>query len=448
MFFALTWLPFESAHPRSRGEHWRRRARSLASCGSSPLARGTSRRLPFFLGRRRLIPARAGNMSTGSSGRWARPAHPRSRGEHTFIRTGDLLQNGSSPLARGTYYPGCAGPRTCRLIPARAGNMRSHWRWQSTMSAHPRSRGEHASSENWSVASSGSSPLARGTCRQESPRLRAGRLIPARAGNMNGRRSFRPGKTAHPRSRGEHLAPSSTPDTASGSSPLARGTSNISAWVRFQVLAHPRSRGEHLTVLSASVVCPGSSPLARGTLSLRDLSHRGERLIPARAGNIVHRGHRSPRHSAHPRSRGEHTMGAEEFNRERGSSPLARGTFPFSLGVLYGFRLIPARAGNISQPRIGSFCRSAHPRSRGEHSFQPLNVEGSRGSSPLARGTSAISWVSNKSNRLIPARAGNIAGIECYTTNTTAHPRSRGEHARCTPLPFQPIGSSPLARGT
>ena len=278
-----------------------------------------------------------------------------------------------------------------RLIPARAGNIYGALGSPNVRAAHPRSRGEHRQRSRCIINASGSSPLARGTWFSLHLFHNDLRLIPARAGNMNGRRSFRPGKTAHPRSRGEHLAPSSTPDTASGSSPLARGTSNISAWVRFQVLAHPRSRGEHLTVLSASVVCPGSSPLARGTLSLRDLSHRGERLIPARAGNIVHRGHRSPRHSAHPRSRGEHTMGAEEVNRERGSSPLARGTFPFSLGVLYGFRLIPARAGNISQPRIGSFCRSAHPRSRGEHSFQPLNVEGSRGSSPLARGTSQIS---------------------------------------------------------
>ena len=71
-----------------------------------------------------------------------------------------------------------------RLIPARAGNMIGlPHRWQGSP-AHPRSRGEHLPRNKARVNTYGSSPLARGTFRTENPRGNDGRLIPARAGNI------------------------------------------------------------------------------------------------------------------------------------------------------------------------------------------------------------------------------------------------------------------------
>ena len=50
--------------------------------------------------------------------------------------------------------------------------------------------------------------------------------------------------------------------------------------------AHPRSRGEHSLVRALLSPSLGSSPLARGTLLERVAALTADRLIPARAGNI------------------------------------------------------------------------------------------------------------------------------------------------------------------
>ena len=154
----------------------------------------------------------------------------------------------------------------------------------------------------------------------------------------------------------------------SGSSPLARGTfeRKLLLWVRSRLIparagniinllvsifilpAHPRSRGEHAILSLDPIITAGSSPLARGTYpGLRQEVH-GVRLIPARAGNICLPGLPASLGAAHPRSRGEHEGTDEIPEHYRGSSPLARGTFRgwhYKVGLT---RLIPARAGNIS----------------------------------------------------------------------------------------------------
>ena len=134
------------AHPRSRGEHNFSPLGSLYRTGSSPLARGTlgryevgareGRLIPARAGNiavfapicttetahprsrgehwlcwslltmlTRLIPARAGNIRPGCTPRCRLPAHPRSRGEHGMTMWFMMLPAGSSPLARGTSGP-------------------------------------------------------------------------------------------------------------------------------------------------------------------------------------------------------------------------------------------------------------------------------------------------------------------------------------------------------
>ena len=151
------------AHPRSRGEHPRRACWRLSAWGSSPLARGTPqlpgpwRRYPG------LIPARAGNTSGLRAARVHTWAHPRSRGEHFWVKDRDNPEGGSSPLARGTRESDSVQPCSLGLIPARAGNThRLHLRECATL-AHPRSRGEHRRLHERHHGHVGSSPLARGT---------------------------------------------------------------------------------------------------------------------------------------------------------------------------------------------------------------------------------------------------------------------------------------------
>ena len=152
--------------------------------------------------------------------------------------------------------------------------------------------------------------------------------------------------------------------------------------------------------------------------------------------------------TAHPRSRGEHSFCRYWSGRVTGSSPLARGTsLAFSFLVSW-HRLIPARAGNIYHFTTRVLFLAAHPRSRGEHLVLPLLCRSGGGSSPLARGTSTDEHGLRWYSRLIPARAGNIFPRPLRRVVTAAHPRSRGEHPGNAERNPVPDGSSPLARGT
>ena len=356
--------------------------------GSSPLARGTFANLRLERIGCRLIPARAGNILNIAGPNLNKAAHPRSRGEHPNHERDKKLTLGSSPLARGTSAAARRRNHPSRLIPARAGNIRSARAVNHGQPAHPRSRGEHSAASRTVARHAGSSPLARGTFAARSLRRERGRLIPARAGNIRSRRLV----------------------------------------IRWSP-AHPRSRGEHRAVVARTTGMAGSSPLARGTSRIcRDRQGVG-RLIPARAGNI-HR-HRCPMWvgPAHPRSRGEHFLNHSGSSKANGSSPLARGTYPREVNDEHSPRLIPARAGNIYS-RLGTEPRlPAHPRSRGEHKPLSRSLLLSFGSSPLARGTCCTQAGVSRLGRLIPARAGNIRYRLRRARSAAAHPRSRGEHA-------------------
>ena len=175
-------------------------------------------------------------------------------------------------------------------------------------------------------------------------------------------------------------------------------------------------------------VTVGSSPLARGTLLALELLNDPVRLIPARAGNTRHGGRYPPVRTAHPRSRGEHSRHVTYPAASVGSSPLARGTPALSSIIPVHGRLIPARAGNTPSVTATATSKSAHPRSRGEHPLPGNSSPLMSGSSPLARGTPTwvTCWVCP--SRLIPARAGNTSALTSPLDSAPAHPRSRGEH--------------------
>ena len=173
-----------SAHPRSRGEHSSSKMTGTITCGSSPLARGTCHRCDTRRRSDRLIPARAGNIRPAQSPLHRAPAHPRSRGEHPTPNQPTPATSGSSPLARGTSLVQTKARLAGRLIPARAGNISRTVRIAGTRPAHPRSRGEHLEQMRVPATRGGSSPLARGTSLTNLQVAQELRLIPARAGNI------------------------------------------------------------------------------------------------------------------------------------------------------------------------------------------------------------------------------------------------------------------------
>ena len=231
-------------------------------------------------------------------------AHPRSRGENRPVASSIEVASGSSPLTRGKPAAFWRSTSAARLIPAHAGKTKPGKDLQRYLGAHPRSRGENATS--WSVVTlmNGSSPLTRGKLRVRRDPVEHARLIPAHAG-----KTPRPSRSAsrcaaHPRSRGENGFAFDTGFEIDGSSPLTRGKPEIALDEarteglipahagktaldsRFHAVerAHPRSRGENGIVRMLSWSPPGSSPLTRGKPGTLERGCELVRLIPAHAG--------------------------------------------------------------------------------------------------------------------------------------------------------------------
>ena len=280
--------------------------------------------------------------------------------------------SGSSPLARGTHGQWRLHWHLPRFIPARAGNTDRHDSAAAAFAVHPRSRGEHQIDAVETQQLVGSSPLARGTPNANAQEPTQSRFIPARAGNT-------PPKSRHPR-----YGP-----------------------------VHPRSRGEHLAPTSARCDSAGSSPLARGTQVPLDGQSPALRFIPARAGNTTVNSCGTSSRSVHPRSRGEHDWMVSGGSTGVGSSPLARGTPVPIRQCDEPHRFIPARAGNTVNLFVESGKHPVHPRSRGEHPTGDADRVARYGSSPLARGTQAPRARRRQCRRFIPARAGNTLPGTC-----------------------------------
>ena len=191
----------------------------------------------------------------------------------------------------------------------------------------------------------------------------------------------------------------------------------------------------------------GSSPLTRGKLCEVEDTDAPARLIPAHAGKTLSGlgGHGlSP---AHPRSRGENRLCDTCESFASGSSPLTRGKPLFNELRPGQVGLIPAHAGKTLFWRLVSPRHPAHPRSRGENRPGTSSGRPSIGSSPLTRGKRAVATTDEARNRLIPAHAGKTHGLPPQMMSTGAHPRSRGENLIGAPVVLRGGGSSPLTRG-
>ena len=151
----------------------------------------------------------------------------------------------------------------------------------------------------------------------------------------------------------------------------------------------------------------GSSPLTRGTPPRRICEPRRPRFIPAYAGNSILNSPPLERLTVHPRLRGELGQTISSGCIPSGSSPLTRGTRAVSR-PLHGFsRFIPAYAGNSYPRRRSCHLTAVHPRLRGELSLLTVLRVFDDGSSPLTRGTLFHSIQQHTSSRFIPAYAGN-----------------------------------------
>ena len=212
------------------------------------------------------------------------------------------------------------------IIPAYAGNTRSHGFDSGNRRDHPRVCGEHFGTARGGGTHRGSSPRMRGTriCSQCGENCRG--IIPAYAGNTNLLPMRRELPWDHPRVCGEHVTPWRDSEAILGSSPRMRGTrtrqileanttgiipayAGNTLWTELTCAPrrdHPRVCGEHVLFLIGRCMTPGSSPRMRGTrtCSLHATCRCG--IIPAYAGNTA--------------------PYAPSISQYRGSSPRMRGT--------------------------------------------------------------------------------------------------------------------------
>ena len=212
-----------AAHPRSRGENRSAISDIRFSLGSSPLTRGKPAQPTRRRVRSRLIPAHAGKTALDFNPNHTLGAHPRSRGENPFERARYARSMGSSPLTRGKLSRVITCDSHKRLIPAHAGKTAWPADVRVASWAHPRSRGENASSMPRAREIPGSSPLTRGKHVAAPARSTCAGLIPAHAGKTT--RPMQPPcrREAHPRSRGENEQYRHASSEGVGSSPLTRG---------------------------------------------------------------------------------------------------------------------------------------------------------------------------------------------------------------------------------
>ena len=191
----------------------------------------------------------------------------------------------------------------------------------------------------------------------------------------------------------------------------------------------------------------GSSPLTRGAQRARCVALRPRGLIPAHAGSTTTQARALTAPTAHPRSRGEHPHKHVNAEGREGSSPLTRGaqTDGDLLDDLLG--LIPAHAGSTPSSDRTPHAQTAHPRSRGEHARRSAIFTSPHGSSPLTRGAPGRCRRGRRRCGLIPAHAGSTTTRATSCAQTGAHPRSRGEHSSASAFQSTVRGSSPLTRG-
>ena len=212
-----------------RGERIRRRYRLPKRVGSSPHARGTLMVHAVHLGQIRFIPACVGNAMSPIFFAGTYTVHPRMRGERMGEKSINSDMAGSSPHARGTPVSRCADDHQCRFIPACAGNASWSSPCPRRRSVHPRMRGERSVYPNLPARPTGSSPHARGTHIVAAWIGDNGRFIPACAGNAWAGQYPACRGTVHPRMRGERTYRTTKGNSYFGSSPHARGTRDTTA---------------------------------------------------------------------------------------------------------------------------------------------------------------------------------------------------------------------------
>ena len=333
----------------------------------------------------RIIPARAGQTPRAGGQKRRTPDHPRACGANKYPMICHEGRFGSSPRVRGKPLFWGDYDNMERIIPARAGQTRSHPTARFKPPDHPRACGAN----NWQIlritSRLGSSPRVRGKRRWRRRASHADRIIPARAGQTDRERARGTRSPDHPRACGAN-------EGADGSGELAYGSS-------------PRVRGKLMGILDNVGI---------------------ERIIPARAGQTRTRRPGLTAEPDHPRACGANGSRAYSRHAHPGSSPRVRGKRSKAGDIAKKARIIPARAGQTHACNQCGLGDADHPRACGANPTQAIQIGGGFGSSPRVRGKQIDGDGGTARTRIIPARAGQTTSRAADTVPGTDHPRACG----------------------
>ncbi len=150
--------------------------------GSSPRMRG--KRSPGRQPKptRRIIPAHAGQTTTGRNAKLTAPDHPRACGANQCFAAVVQAPHGSSPRMRGKLGGLVQSGDDVRIIPAHAGQTDLPYGRAIESTDHPRACGANDFRHHVHGANAGSSPRMRGKLGVEPEATLAQRIIPAHAG--------------------------------------------------------------------------------------------------------------------------------------------------------------------------------------------------------------------------------------------------------------------------
>ena len=296
--------PSYADHPRACGANQPSQMLRGSGAGSSPRMRGKRGVFLHRLRIVRIIPAHAGQTSTGSSSSSRSPDHPRACGANRCCRSPWASNDGSSPRMRGKPTHHRSHIIHNRIIPAHAGQTRFLPYWPWLWPDHPRACGANIRYSMSGIGRDGSSPRMRGKLLNVKTQVWNERIIPAHAGQTATTTKRRPLKTDH-----------------------------------------PRACGANLPLLARVGTGDGSSPRMRGKLFHACFFVKFCRIIPAHAGQTSSEVNTTTSWTDHPRACGANVQADVGRKRFHGSSPRMRGKHhAFLRHDLLG-RIIPAHAG-------------------------------------------------------------------------------------------------------
>ncbi len=215
------------AHPRRCGADEPAPSEFRAAGGSSPQVRGRFEITTCPLLLIGLIPAGAGQIFAGVDGFGDSGAHPRRCGADSFLRLLFRLWLGSSPQVRGRFGFSSCWLDLCGLIPAGAGQIQQADQQKHGTGAHPRRCGADGIDRAVDDCFDGSSPQVRGRLCNHSREPFAVGLIPAGAGQMPTSKTSFTATRAHPRRCGADDSRCKLDFVRRGSSPQVRGRFSI-----------------------------------------------------------------------------------------------------------------------------------------------------------------------------------------------------------------------------